>query len=121
MLYHEQEKPVKNAWSQLTKADRIRFSQNAKEHFRRTLLVAFLTHPDEPFTITNETLASLCGIPEHAAKRYLKYWKDRGLLTTKSKKHLHHAFGWCNQRTIEIDPTHVIVARTQLEIQGKVL
>jgi Fic family protein len=112
---------MRSMWSNFNKADRIQFSQNAKEHFRRTLLLAYLAHPEEPFTPTNATLAALCGIPEHAVKRYLKYWKDRGVFTTKNKRHLHHAFGWCNQRTIEVEPTHVIIARAQLENQGKVL
>ncbi len=112
---------MRSTWNDLNLKSRIQFSRNAKEHFRRTLLVAFLNHPDEPFTPTNATLAALCGLPEHAIKRYLKYWKDRGMLSTSVRRHLHPAFGWCNQRTIEIEPTHVIVARAQLENQGKVM
>jgi Fic family protein len=108
-------------WNQLSPRERMKFSRNAKESFRRTLLEAFLAHPNEPFVPTNQDLASLCNIPEHTAKRYLKHWKEQGVFKTKTKKHLHHAFGWCNQRTIEVSPEHVSAARMQLRLNGKVL
>jgi len=112
---------MRKEWNQFPPEMKMKFSQSRKEDFRITLVKAFLDHPDEPFTPTDPQIAALCNLPLRSANRYLKYWKDRGVFETVSKRYKHPAFGWCVQRTLTVNPVSVMIAREHLKLYGKVL
>ena len=112
---------MRTAWNELSLENRIKFSKNAKDFLRKTIIRAYLEAGDAPYTPSNKELAEKCRIPEHTVKRYLKYWKERGVLTSTTRRFLHPIFGWCNQRTLEVAPIYVVAARKNIEQFGKVL
>ena len=108
-------------WNAYSLKARIEFSNNRKNEFRSAVIASFLKHPNEPFTPSDEELAVLCGLPIRTTKRYLKYWKDKGIFTTSSKRYNHPIFGWCVQRTLDVNPVAVEIAQEHLRLYGKVL
>lgn len=112
---------MRTQWNQFGPRMKVEFSRIRKEDFRTTVVTAFLRHPDKPFTPTDQELADLCGVPVRSAKRYLKYWKDRGIFHLTSTRYKHPTFGWCVQRTFTVEPGQIEVARYQIERYGKVL
>lgn len=112
---------MRTAWSDFSLKARMEFSQHRREDFRITLVKAYLDHPDEPFHPSDLEIALWCNLPIRSAKRYLKYWKDRGVFETKPNRYKHPIFGWCNERTLTVNPIAVMIAREHLKLYGKVL
>jgi hypothetical protein len=112
---------MRTEWNSFSPRMKTEFSRVRKEHFRTTIVTAFLNHPDEPFVLTDQGLADLCGVPIRSAKRYLSYWKDKGIFHLTSTRYKHPTFGWCVKRTLTVDPAAVGAARAHIERYGKVL
>jgi len=53
-------------------------------------------------TVTDSDLSSLLKVPVRTVQRRLASLKASGLVEATNKRHLHHAFGWCNERTLKI-------------------
>jgi hypothetical protein len=112
---------MRTEWNQFSPRLKVEFSRVRKENFRTAVVTAFLNHPDEPFVPTDQELADLCKIPIRSAKRYLSYWKEKGIFHLTSSRYKHPVFGWCVRRTLTVDPAAIEIARAHIERYGKVL
>ena len=70
--------------------------------FRHQLGLAVELKP----TITDADLSSLLKLPLRTVQRHISTLKTSGAIEVKNKRHLHHAFGWCNERTLKITRSH---------------
>lgn len=53
----------------------------------------------EESKMTDKEVASVTGVAVRTAQRYMRELRLAGLVRVDVKRHLHHEFGWCNQRT----------------------
>jgi transcription initiation factor IIE alpha subunit len=59
-------------------------------------------------TITDSEIAKRTQTSLRTAKRYMARLRQTGKIKTIRKKHLHHDYGWCNERTILLGGKHGI-------------
>jgi hypothetical protein len=112
---------MRTEWSNFSLKARMEFSQQRRENFRVTIIKAYLDHPDEPFRPSDLEISNWCSIPLRSTKRYLKHWKDKGIFDTEPHRYRHPTFGWCNGRTLTVNPVAVMIAREHMKLYGKVL
>lgn len=51
-------------------------------------------------TLTDAEIAAQTQTSVRTTQRYLKRLRDTGTICVQNKRHLHHAYGWCNERTL---------------------
>jgi transcription initiation factor IIE alpha subunit len=52
-------------------------------------------------TVTDLEVSLHTGVSLRSTQRYIATLKQSGLVEVENKRHLHYAFGWCNERTIK--------------------
>lgn len=80
-----------------------------RETFRERLVQEMFRQDSFEIELRDSDIAALTFTSVPTARRYMDFWKKRGVFKTSVSRHLHPAFGWCNKKTLSLEPVHRVV------------